>query len=277
MSTALKDVTDIVEEESKEEASVAPARKIAMIGTAPSTRSLAPFDTDWEIWTQADYWKDLKRIDRWFELAPFVKLEKDFAQTSTPASGYLDFLKAAEFPIYMRQHYPDIPKSQKFPFDSMEAKYGREFMTATLCWMMALAITEHEAGQKISHIGLWGYDMAMDGEYVHQRPGIKHMEWICRNYLSAQGLDPIEVLVPKGSDLLISAIPYPFAEDDALVAKIRARKVDLQKRLDHETRQQVAHTAEANKRNDAINYLRGAMEDLVYFERMACGVKSPAA
>lgn len=239
-------------------------RNICMLGTAPSTRGLAPLDTeDWEVWCQADYWADLKRIDRWFEFAPMKKLVAEFPD-------YLKFLTEAEFPIYMRKAYPELPKSQPFPFDEMANDFGPEFMTATVVWMMCQAITEHRAGQAVGRIGLWGYDMALDGEYSHQRPGIRHLEWIAKQ-------DGIEVFVPKGSDLLITPIPYPFADDDPQVAKIRARKKDLNNRLAYAQKQQGEHQAKVTDLNNTIHYLRGALEDNNYYERMACGVKDPAA
>lgn len=246
-------------------------RQIAMIGTAPSTRSQAPFKaTDWEIWGQADYWKDMEKITRWYEFAPISKLRAEF-----PA--YMEFLRSADFPIYMRAKFADIPKSEAFPFEEMATKFGKEFMTATLVWMMCHAITEHMNGDTVKVIGLWGYDMALDGEYVHQRPGIRHMEWVCREHLPALGFDPILVMIPKGSDLRLTPIPYPFAEDDEMVAKIRSRRNDIRNRLAGAKHQLAQHEQGVRNGREAIKYLEGALENLEYFERMACGTKFPAA
>jgi len=238
-------------------------RKIAMLGTAPSTRGMAPFDTDWEVWGQADYWADMKRIDRWFEFAPMSKLVAEFPD-------YLEFLKKATFPVYMRQKFESIPTSEPFPFDEMASLFGREFMSATVVWMMCKAITEHRAGEEVETIGLWGYDMALDGEYFSQRPGIRHLEWIAKQ-------EGITVLVPQGSDLLITPIPYPFADDDPMVAKIRARKKDLQNRVNFARRQEAEFKYKAEEVHGNVKYLEGALEDVVYFERMAVGAKDPAA
>ena len=242
-----------------------------MVGTAPSTRGLAPFDTpDWEIWGQADYWADLKRIDRWFELAPMAKLKAEFRD-------YLKFLSAAKFPVWMRAVYPEVPTSQAFPFEDTARAYGREFMSATVVWMMGQAITEHIAGRTVGTIGLWGYDMALDGEYSHQRPGIRHMEWICRYHVPALGFPPIKVLVPLGSDLSLTPIPYPFADEDPLVAKARARKRDLAARKAQVTRHISEVEAVLAKARGQLQYLNGADEDANYWERNFCGVKTPAA
>jgi len=253
-------LNDVTEDEKSED--VKPGRKIAMIGTAPSTRGMAPFDNDWEVWCQADYWADLKRIDRWFEFAPMVKLQTEFPD-------YLEFLKGADFPVWMRRHFDEIPRSRPFPFTDIAERYGKEFMSATVVWMMAMALIEHEK-DPIETIGLWGYDLALDSEYESQRPGVRHMEWVAKQA-------GITVLVPQGSDLLITPIPYPFADDDPRVAKIRARKRDLQKRINFANRQAEEFEAKGLQTRKNIEYLKGALEDVNYFERMACGAGKPAA
>lgn len=241
-----------------------PGRKVAMIGTAPSTRSQAPLDSDWEVWMQADYWADLKRIDRWFEFATMGRLVKEFPD-------YLNFLKEAKCPVWMRDTFPDIPNSRTFPFIDMADAYGEEFMTATVVWMLGMAFNEHSLGKKIDVIGLWGYDMALDGEYAHQRPGIQHMKWIAEKILD------IKIYIPLGSDLLISPIPYPFADNDPMVAKTRARRDDILKRMQICQQAIDEAAAKAGAGRESMAYLKGALEDNTYYERMACGVKSPAA
>jgi len=245
-------------------------RKIAMIGTAPSTRGAAPIDSDWEVWGQADYWAGLKRIDRWFEFAPFPKLNEQF-------QDYLAWLKEADFPIYMRHEAPELPTSREFPFKEMSERFGEEFMSATVVWMMCQAVTEHMNGHPVEVIGLWGYDLALDSEYSFQRPGVRHLQWVCRHHLPAMGFDPIGIHIPKGSDLLITPLPYPFAEDDPMVAKIRARKRDIQNKINAATNQANQLQANTDGIRGTIKYLEGAMEDLVYFERMATGHKEHAA
>ena len=246
-------------------------RQIVMLGTAPSTRGLAPLSSpDWEVWGQADYWADMDRVDRWYEFAPLPKLKEEFPD-------YLEFLRAAPFPIYMRAVYEEIPSSLPFQFDVMSDKFGKEFMTATLVWMMCQAITEHMEGKTIKRIGLFGYDMALDGEYSSQRPGIRHMEWVCREHLPALGFEPIEVLIPKGSDLAITPIPYPFAEDDLMVAKMRSRKRDISRRVAAAKNKKVELEAQLHRLEGDIQYLEGALENNHYYERMAVGQPTPAA
>ena len=148
-------------------------KKIAMIGTAPSTRGQAPFAAeDWEIWGQADFWADMPRISRWYEFAAMDKLRSEFPK-------YLEWLRKAPFQVFMREKFAEVPASVPFDFDRMCEEFDAENMTATVVWMMGHAITEHVEGNEVGVIGLWGYDMALDGEYHSQRPGIRFMEWYC--------------------------------------------------------------------------------------------------
>jgi len=246
-------------------------RQIVMLGTAPSTRKLAPLSSeDWEVWGQGDYWKDMDRVDRWFEFAPHSKLVQQFPE-------FLEFLRQAPFPVYMREKFKDIPQSTPFPFEEMSEKYGKEFMSATLVWMMCMALEEHMEGKTVKRIGLFGYDMALDAEYASQRPGIRHLEWVCREHIPALGFDAVEVLIPKGSDLSITPIPYPFAEDDLHVAKIRARGSDLTRRISGSKNQEANLQAQLDRQKRDTCYLEGALENNVYYERMACGQAEPAA
>lgn len=239
-----------------------PLRKIAMCGTAPSTRDLIPWETDWEIWGQADCTHDVKNANRWFDIAPYPRIVKEFPD-------YHKWLTEQTFPIHMREHFKDVPTSVPFPFDEVGKRYGIEFMTATVTWMMGMALMEHEDGDEVGVIGLFGYDMALDSEYSFQRPGIKHMEWIARQM-------GIEVLVPNGSDLAIPIIPYPFADDNPEVAKIRARKRDIERKQQFLNQEKGKLVGQLKQVNENLIYLNGAMEDVNYFERQKVGHQNSA-
>ena len=256
-----KKVTDVEE--------VKPPRKIAMCGTAPSTRGLIPWETDWEVWGQADCTGDAKNPSRWFDIAPIKRIVDEFPE-------YHEWQKRIDFPIFMRQHHDFIPTSQAFPFDQVGNRYGMEFMTATLTWMMGLACWEHELGNTVGTIGLFGYDMALDSEYAFQRPGIKHMEWICREHMPALGHPKIDVIIPMASDLAHQIIPYPFADDNADVAKIRARKQDIINRQNHLGNRKAQLVKKLREVDDDLIFINGAMEDVNYWERSKVGHHNPA-
>jgi len=247
-----------------------PGRKIAMCGTAPSTRELIPWETDWEVWGQADCIHDAKNPARWFDVAPFNVITEQFPD-------YHKWQQEQKFPIFMREHHPSVPTSVPFPFREVADRYGVEFMNATLTWMMGLACLEHQMGKTVECIGLFGYDMALDSEYAFQRPGIKHMEWICRFHMPALGLPEVKLLIPHGSDLAIPIIPYPFADDNVEVAKIRARKKDIIRKQNFVRQERAKLEAQMQQLHDNDTYLSGAMEDLNYFERMKVGHHNSAA
>ena len=239
-------------------------RKIAMCGTAPSTRELIPWNTEWEVWGQADCTHDATNPARWFDIAPFHRIVNEFPD-------YHEWQKQIDFPIYMRDVWDAVPTSVPFPFQEVGDAYGIEFMTATLTWMMGLACREHEQGNTVGVIGLFGYDMALDSEYSFQRPGIKHMEWVCRQHMAALGLPEIKVYIPNGSDLALPIIPYPFADDSPEVAKVRARGRDIQRKKDFLNQEEAKLADQLRQVKDNKLYMDGAQEDNRYHERRLVG------
>jgi len=70
--------------------------KIAMIGTAPSSRMLAPFnDPEWTIWGSSPGNMDLPRADAWFEIHSNLL----FPECASYGAPYLEWLKKQTFPI----------------------------------------------------------------------------------------------------------------------------------------------------------------------------------
>ena len=80
-----------VEEVEKITRPVKPPRKIALCGCAPSTRELIPWESDWEIWGQADATADAKNPSRWFDIAPYNRIVAEFPD-------YHKWLEKQKFP-----------------------------------------------------------------------------------------------------------------------------------------------------------------------------------
>ena len=232
-----------------------------MVGCAPSTRGEAPWgDTSWELWSQSEACQ-VPRMDRWFELMSLANLKAGYTE-------YFAWLGSQTNPIYMKQHFDEIPASVELPRQELEDNFFREFMSSTVAWMLGMAVKEHMEGKTVEVIGLWGYDMAMDQEWASQRAGIMHMVWIAKQ----QG---IAVYIPKGSDLALSPMSYPFFTDDPLLAKTRARMRDIQGKL-HAAKAELHAVEQAGEKARAgINYLNGAMEQLNYEERRMTGSIRP--
>ena len=231
------------------------------MGCAPSTRNDAPWNEEsWELWSQSEAYK-VPRLTRWFELQTAVRLKAEYPD-------YYDWLTKLDKPVHMGRHFPDIPQSIPIQREPFEAEYPREFLSSTVAWMMAEAIDQHSRGNRIEVLGLWGYDMAMDSEWFTQRPGIKFFSWVARKH-------GIHVFVPKGSDLALEPMSYPFFLEDPKLAKVRARIKDVQTKLGMADAELRKGEAIMDKTRAAKNYLNGAMEQLVYEERSLTGSIRP--
>lgn len=159
-------------------------RKIALLGTAPSSLGLAPYDDlDWEIWGCSPGAVKAQRIDTFFELHRFVPGGVSFPD------GYIEFLAKFEGRVWMTVKRDEIPNSEELPWQELVKIYGPYFFTSSLAWMMALAIE-----MRPSEIALYGVDMGSNSEYHDQKLGCQYFATLAK----ARGID---VYVPPESDL----------------------------------------------------------------------------
>jgi hypothetical protein len=236
--------------------------KVALVGTAPSSRMLAPYhDKSWSIWgCSPGNMNTLPRVDLWFELHSNL-LWPEHEQYGKP---YIEWLKAQTFPVYMQSHWPMadgqrvdtktiIPNAVAFPRDELVAEFGDEFFTSSFAWQMALAIR-----MGASEIALFGIDMASRDEYIRQRPGFYYFkrEAIKRG---------IKVSAPHESDIMQSPPLYAYVDSTPFGRKIMARRQEVTGRINGMSQQR-------DGLNHQINYLQGALEDLDYFESIWGGV-----
>ncbi len=168
-----------------------PPRKIAILGTADSSRKSAPYgDKSWEIWSLSNIviTDQVPRWTRHFELHPLQQFEKE-----PKARAYVDWMHRQDDskPIYLQspEKHPGIKAGVKFPYEALIRTHGNYF-TSTIAWLIALAIHE-----EVDEIGLWGVDLMLAEEYHHQRPCSEFY----LGYAKAKG---IKVTVPMQSSLL---------------------------------------------------------------------------
>ena len=161
-------VAELLKREEQTE-NVAPAvevrpLKVALIGTAPSSRMLAPFsDPSWTIWAcSPGNQGQLPRVDAWFEIHGTNLL---WPQNEHYGKPYIEWLKQQKFPIYM-QDQTLVPNAVTYPMKEMVKEFGPYFFTSSFAWMMARAMK-----QEAKEIALYGIDMASRDEYILQRPG----------------------------------------------------------------------------------------------------------
>lgn len=225
--------------------------KVALIGTAPSSRMLAPFaDPSWKIWAcSPGNMNVLPRVDVWFEIHGNLL----WPEHKSYGEPYIEWLKKQSFPIYMQDNSL-VPNATPFPKEELVKEFGKDFFTSSFAWMMAKAMAD---GAK--EIALFGIDMASKDEYLLQRPGFFFFKYIAQQ----RG---IKVWAPNESDIMQPPGLYGWSDVSPFGRKIIARKNEIRDRLTgmRQQRDQLTHN---------IVYLEGAEEDLTYIEQIWLGVQ----
>lgn len=173
--------------------------KIAILGSAESTRDLAPFDDpSWQIWGLAWRFYDHPRMDKAFEVhnpdvwPGYVKPEIYGAWLNDPRTE-----DGKPIDVYMLPHVaPSFPGVKAYPTEEAEKLMGRRYFTSSFSYMLALAIMEGA-----TEIGLWGIDLVSDEEYIEQRPAAEYLLGIAH----AKG---IKITIPENSALLKASHIY---------------------------------------------------------------------
>lgn len=223
-----------------------PLRKIAVIGSAPSSLPLAPFaDTSWEIWgcsPGAGMHPACTRVTRWFEIHPLSQPDIVGDQ------AYLRWLADINVPVELIRPDPRIPKGVAYPYEAMLQEFGPYFFTSSVAWILARAIMERP-----HTIGLWGIDMNANEEYQLQRPA-------CHFFIREALKLGIKVFVPSQSDLAHPPAPYGFIMQSDEYRKLVTRKAEL------ETAAAAAAADYEHKRNIHHAHM-GALDNLNYILR----------
>lgn len=235
-----------------------PGTKIAIIGAAPSSRTLAPFDDkSWQIWACSPSNREgphaPPRVDAWFEIHALADLRSK--RWEPWAKQYIEWLNKTTATVYMQEAANElVAKAVAFPRDEINDKLGRLFLTSSIAWMLAKALYQHTIdGNTVSHIGLFGVDMSANSEYDYERPGCKY--WIER----ARGAG-IQVYVPPQSDLDAPAPQYGFDDSSPMAIKMKEHSMEMMERLDRIA----AQCAECDNKKAMLlkehNYISGALE-----------------
>ena len=217
--------------------------KIAVMGSAPSSRKLAPFnDLNWEIWCCSPPNYDLPRVDTWFEIHDLDRKLND--PRNAPFAQHV-----ANHPqVYVYKQDPRIKNGIVFPWEKYAAKYPWFALSSQVGWMLAHAIE-----QKPEKIGLWGVDMSAESEYGHQRSGCQFFFWYMKKFTN------IELFLPPQCDVGQPPALYGVKEHWPQYAKYQSRKKELTDRVAK------AESAIENATREA-DILRGALDDITYQE-----------
>ena len=216
--------------------------KIAIMGSAPSSRMEAPFnDQNWDIWSCSPPNFDLPRVDAWFELH---NLDRKLGPPEN--QKYVEALKA-HGRVYITNLDPRLPDAAEFPWQEMLQEFGPYFFSSSIAWMMAYAIK-----QKPTEMGLWGVDMSAESEYGYQRAG-------CHYFMQEASKRGIKLTVPSTSDIAMPHPLYAIKEHWPMWHKVQARKKELKQK-----RQLALNAIEAATKD--MDMLNGAVGDMTYIE-----------
>lgn len=193
---------------------------VAIVGSAKTTRSLAPFaDPTVKIWStnEAPLFPWLERCDALFQMHP----RWSFTRINRVYPAYWEWLQQNhDFPIYMQQTWPDVPASRAYPLREIveELHLDRLYFTNTIPYMIAMAIFEG-----YDWIGLYGVNQSSQSEYSWQRDCTTY--WIGR----AEGMG-IKVHLPDGCPLLQGKLYGYEGEVDLDPMQIEIRVAALYKK-----------------------------------------------
>jgi hypothetical protein len=164
---------------------------------------------------------------------------------------FYGWLRAQTFPVYMIEKNDLVPQAIVFPRDTMLEKFGRNWFTSSVAWMMAFAIHQMREGDEI---GLFGIDMAADQEhYTAQKAG-------CLRFIEIAKEKGIIVHIPDESCLGQQTPLYGYSEATRFGRKLNVRLDEMNAllaRLDND----IARLT--NERN----YTLGAIHDCQYIIR----------
>lgn len=220
------------------ESALSTERKVAIIGYTDSKQHAPWQDPTWEKWGINDlhHWIPTEQCSRWYDLHPIDGIRND--------PQHMQWLQTTTLPVFMWEAQSDLPMSIEYPKTEVTARFGRYF-TNSISWMIAHALYEG-----VTHLGIWGVDMAQGTEYAAQRPS-------CEYFIGMAAGMGIQVFIPEQSDLIKSANLYGAEDDSALRAKLLARDAELRTRLEDAQQQRAQSEA-------AINQLTGAIEQNTY-------------
>lgn len=161
-------------------------RKIAIVAKG-GTSSLAPWNSDWEIWGIP--WIKYPNVDLLFEVH-----HQDIYDKSKQESYYHDqkWIENIKCPIYCVDSRLHLPNAIRYPIEDILNSLPIPYLENSIAYMLALAIY-----QNVDEIGLWGVHMRGIHEYEAERPSVTYLIGL------AQGKG-IKITIPGGCPLFAS-------------------------------------------------------------------------
>jgi hypothetical protein len=222
--------------------------KIAILGSAPTSRLLAPLaDKDWTIWACSMGNSDINRVDAWFDPHCYEGAMREGEQQ------WLAYLDRQPL-VYMQKKDHAVKNSVPIPFDQLRQEFGEFFWEGTPSYMMAMAIL-----QKPTHIGVYGIDMCHHTEYGRQRAS-------CQFFIHEAWKRGIKVVIPPESEIGQPFPPYGYRDASRPYRRLEAKRKELQEKL-------AACEHDKNRMEWSIIEIKGALLQLQNDEIYVCSAE----
>lgn len=188
---------------------------LCILGTAPSLEEAPYGDETVEMWGVSTLVNNPKceRVDVLFEMHP----DRWWRQPAV-----LEYLSELKQPVYMQDHYDEIPTSKPYPRDEIKKRFYLDcmgpnlYVTNSITWMILLAIH-----QGYTDISLYGVHMAHETEYAYQRSSCSWALGIIHGFI-VQGL-PYRIHIAEESEILKAQYEYGFDEPTKLMEFLQGR------------------------------------------------------
>lgn len=118
-------------------------------------------DYSCETWGVNRTYNVAKRLDKLFITDTRHNLSGD-------VNHNFDEINAQNIPVISLHKFKEINKLRVYPYDKIVERFGSEFFTNTICYMIAYALYK---GYK--KIRLYGIDLATQLEYILERGGVE--------------------------------------------------------------------------------------------------------
>jgi hypothetical protein len=154
----------------------------------------------------------------------------------------------------MQDHYDDVPKSERYPIDTILNNY-RKYHRTSITFMLALAYHSFKMTGKPFHVALFGVHMEdVREEYAEQRPCCEY--WLGR--MENAGMD----IFISGGALLSAPFVYGYEKANQLVWKLRQR-------LDALANGGKVREQELREKSDELQRQIGAASEADFWLRLA--------
>lgn len=153
-------------------------KKLAIVGSHPATRSLAPYNNpEWEIWV----FNEAPQHDWCLSWDVAFQLHKPEVYTSLKnvnRADHWDWLQrnhGADKIIWMQDEDALVPNSRRYPLEEIRHDVDGHLLTSTVVQAIALALWQGRES-----IDVWGVDLTSNTEYAYQMPGFLYWSGIAR-------------------------------------------------------------------------------------------------